>query len=93
VKEVLVWAAHYAASTNGRGLDRVGLATTGSLAGLPWDLAALRVRMLGDAARIAADDSMAHLAMELDPRAVGMKSAAAGRNLPVPDRSAKRPRP
>ncbi len=93
VKEALVWAAHYAASTNARGLDRVGLATAGSLARLPWDLAASRVRMLGDAARIAADDSMEHLARDLDPRAIGMKSAAAGRNLPVPDRASRRRRP
>lgn len=92
VKEALVWAAHYAASINARGLDRVGLATAGSLAGLSWDLAASRVRMLGAAARIAADDSPEHLARELDPRAVGMKSAAAGRNLPIPERVARRKR-
>jgi methionine synthase II (cobalamin-independent) len=90
VKEVLVWAAQYAASTNGRGIDRVGLATAGSLAGLPWELAASRVELLGLGARLAVDGSMERLAMELDPRAVGMKSAAAGRNLPVPERKPRR---
>jgi methionine synthase II (cobalamin-independent) len=90
VKEAMVWAAHYAASTEGRGLDRVGLATAGDLGGLDWDVAADRVRLLGTAARIAADDSMDHLAMELDPRAVGMKSAAFGRNLPVPEPGGRR---
>ncbi len=78
VKEVLVWAAQYAASTNGRGLERVGLSTTGSLAHLPWETAVRRVRLLGDAARIAADDSFEHLLRELDPRALGMKSGAFG---------------
>jgi hypothetical protein len=91
-KEVVVWAAHYAASTAGRGLDRVGLATSGDLSGLSWAAAVARVELLGTAAAIAADDSPAHLAATLDPRAVGMKSAAAGRNLPVPDRAARRPR-
>jgi hypothetical protein len=95
-KEVVVWAAHYAASTAGRGLERVGLATTGSLAGLDWPAAVARVELLGTAAAIAADDSPAHLAATLDPRAVGMKSAAFGRNLPVPgrgDRQARRRQP
>jgi hypothetical protein len=86
VKEAMVWAAQYAASTRARGLQRVGLATAGDLGGLEWSVAAARVRLLGEAARIAADDSMAHLARELDPRAIGMKSAAFGRNLPIPER-------
>jgi methionine synthase II (cobalamin-independent) len=89
-KEIAVWAAHYAASTNGRGLDRVGLATAGSLEGLGWAAAERRVRLLAEAARIAADDSMEHLATELDPRAVGMKSAALGRHVPVPERKQRR---
>ena len=37
--ELLLWAAAYAASSQGRGRDRVGLATAGSLAGLSWEIA------------------------------------------------------
>ena len=35
--EVLLWAAAYAASSQGRGPDRVGLSTASSLADLSWD--------------------------------------------------------
>ena len=35
--ELLVWAAHYAASTRGRGIDRVGLANAPGLDGLAWE--------------------------------------------------------
>src|SRR5438094_288969 len=35
-RELLIWAAHYAASTNGRGPNRVGLANAPSLAPLDW---------------------------------------------------------
>ncbi len=76
--EVLAWAAHYAASTGGRGLARVGLATTGSLAALDIAAALGKVRSLVEGARIAAlprDE----LALALDPRAVDMRSAALGR--------------
>ena len=50
--ETLLWAARYAAGSKGRGMARVGLATSGSLAALSWDQAATKVRRLGDAARI-----------------------------------------
>jgi hypothetical protein len=66
-KEVAVWAAHYAASTRGRGRVRVGLATAGSLEGLTWEDAAARVRLLGEAGRIAALDSMEEVAAAVDP--------------------------
>ncbi|HSO28328.1 MAG TPA: hypothetical protein VLS28_00355, partial [Candidatus Sulfomarinibacteraceae bacterium] len=52
--ELLLWAAAYAASSNGRGPDRVGLATAGSLAGLSWEHAERKLRRLGEAARLAA---------------------------------------
>ena len=68
--ELLVWAAHYAASTGGRGLDRVGLATASSLADLPLDRARAKVRAVAAAARIAATESPDELARLLDPRAV-----------------------
>jgi hypothetical protein len=81
-RDVLVWAAHYAASTRGRGLDRVGLATTGSLAGLAWDEALERIALLGEASRTAVlrgDD----LGRALDPRNVDARSAALGRYAPA----------
>jgi methionine synthase II (cobalamin-independent) len=79
--ELLLWAAGYAASANGRGRDRVGLATAGSLAGLSWELAERKLRRLGEAARLAALPAAA-AAPHLDPRAVDIRSAAAGRVLP-----------
>lgn len=65
--ELLVWAAHYAASTGGRGLVRVSLATAGALDGLPWELAYAKMRRLGEAARAAAlpPDELRRV---LDPR-------------------------
>ncbi|HET8785486.1 MAG TPA: hypothetical protein VFM38_07625 [Candidatus Limnocylindrales bacterium] len=84
--EVLLWAARYAAGSKGRGMARVGLATSGSLADLPWDEAAMKVRRLGDAARIATlplDEQRT----SIDPRAVDIRSAALGRvESPPPKR-------
>ena len=54
-KEVVVWAAHYAASTMGRGLVRVGLSTSGSLAGISWQAARERLELLALAADIAVE--------------------------------------
>ena len=89
--ELLLWAARYAASTRGRGAARVGLATAGSLAALPWSVAAEKVRQLGQAARLAAaplDESLA----AIDPRAVDKRSAALDRYEPNADRPAGRRR-
>ena len=47
--ETLLWAAAYAASSQGRGRDRVGLSTASSLAGLPWDVAVRKLERLGAA--------------------------------------------
>ncbi len=88
--EVLVWAAHYAASTRGRGLARVGLATTGSLGALDGAAAAAKMRALGDGARIAALPAD-EIRARLDPRAIDMRSAALGTWAPDP-RLARRPR-
>jgi methionine synthase II (cobalamin-independent) len=71
-RDILVWAAHYAASTNGRGRDRVGLANSSSLAGLPRNEALRRLSIVADAARMAAVESPEDLAPMLDPRAVGL---------------------
>ncbi len=95
VPETGVWAAHYAASTGGRGLDRVGLATAGSLAPLPWDAALARLAVLGKAARVAAIPRGEGLAQAIDPRALDIRSAAMGRYAPLrrrPKRS-RRSRP
>jgi methionine synthase II (cobalamin-independent) len=75
--ETLLWAAGYAASTGGRGRDRVGLATASSLAALPWDIAVAKLERLGSAARLA--DAPADERVEgMDPRAVSSRAAALG---------------
>lgn len=82
--ETLLWAAAYAASGDGRGRDRVGLATAGSLADLSWDDAVTKLERLGAAVRLASlppDE----LRRRLDPRAIDARSAALG--------TADRPRP
>ena len=76
--ETLVWAAHYAASTGGRGLDRVGLANASSLAGLTRERARAKLVALAEAARLAALQDPKELAASLDPRAVDIRSAALG---------------
>jgi methionine synthase II (cobalamin-independent) len=83
--EILLWAASYAASTGGRGPDRVGLATASSLAGLSWDVAVAKLAALGEAARLA-DLPLDELVQHLDPRAVSIRSAALGRVEPRPSR-------
>jgi hypothetical protein len=80
--EPLVWAAHYAASTGGRGLARVGLANASSLAGLSRERANTKLQALAEAARLAALQDPKELAALLDPRAVDSRSAALGRYRP-----------
>lgn len=84
--ELLLWAASYAASTGGRGPDRVGLATASSLARLPWEVAVRKLERLGEAARLIdlpTDERGGHM----DPRAVSIRSAAFGRVSRPPPRS------
>jgi len=81
--EILLWAARYAAGSKGRGMARVGLATSGSMASLSWAEAADKVRRLGDAARIAAAPPE-EARQALDPRAVDIRSAGLGRVEPTP---------
>lgn len=87
--ELLLWAAGYASSTGGRGPSRVGLATASSLAHLPWDMAIRKLGILGEAARLA-DLPAADRRLQLDPRAVDIRSAALGRV--EPRRRSRRPR-
>lgn len=76
--EVLLFAIGYAASTGGRGRDRVGIATAGSLAAVSWDVAVRRMRILGEAVRLA-EATPDERAATLDPRAVSIRGAALGR--------------
>jgi hypothetical protein len=84
-KELLVWAVSYAAS-GGRGIERVGVATAGSLAALPWASVVRKLERIAEAVRITNLPSAERLAA-LDPRAVDIRSAALGRHDP----SAPRP--
>jgi hypothetical protein len=77
-KEVMLWAARYAAGSNGRGLDRVGLGSAGSWANLTWEAAVEKMRRLGEAARLASMPGGEGLARQLDPRAVDARRAAMG---------------
>ena len=79
---VMIWAAHYAASTQARGLDRVALAPSASLEYLPRDRAKAKIEALAEAARKAAITDPEELARQMDPRAVDIRSAALGRYAP-----------
>jgi hypothetical protein len=80
-KEVLLWATHYAASTKGRGRDRVGIGSAGSWANLTWDVAVRKMRLLGEAARLATMPPSDELARSLDPNAVSSRRAALGHDV------------
>ena len=79
---VMIWAAHYAASTNGRGLDRVGIAPSTSLEYLPRDRARAKIQALGAAAARGALTDPEELGMVIDPRATDARSAALGEYVP-----------
>jgi methionine synthase II (cobalamin-independent) len=81
--EPLVWAAGYAASNWSRGPARVGLATAGSLAALPWAVAVAKMTRLGEAARLAAAPADQRVDA-MDPRAVSGRAAALGRSVRAP---------
>lgn len=87
--DLLLWAAAYASASEGRGIARVGLGTAGGLDGLTWEVAVRKMNALGKAARLA-QLPIADVAAHLDPRAIDIKSAAAGRF--VPRTGGRRPR-
>lgn len=87
-RELLLYAVGYAASTAGRGAARVGLATSGSLAGLSWERAAAKVARLGEVGRLA-EAPVEERRAAIDPRAVDTRSAALGRYDP-PSRRPRR---
>ncbi len=66
----LVWAAHYAASANGRGLDRVGLTNASPLDSLGIDEARAALAALANAARLATLPAEDAIRAGLDPRSV-----------------------
>jgi methionine synthase II (cobalamin-independent) len=80
-RELLVWAANYAASTGRRGLDRVGLAVVPGLAGQDWPTVERKLTRLGESARLAALQDE-ELKRTMDPRAVDIRSAGLGRYEP-----------
>ena len=82
--DVLLYALGYAASTAGRGPDRVGLGTGGGLEALDWPTALVKLERLGNAVRLAARPP-GDVAAQLDPRAVSRRAAAMGRIRPRPD--------
>lgn len=75
--EDVVWAVGYAASTGGRGMERVGIAPSGSLAALDPSRAQAVLELLGDAVRTFAEGRDAALE-RLDPRAIDARTAALG---------------
>jgi methionine synthase II (cobalamin-independent) len=77
-RELLVWAAHYAASTGGRGLDRVGMAPSGDLGHLTPEVARRKIEGLARAATLAAAPPD-ELEAGLDRRAVAGPSARLAR--------------
>jgi methionine synthase II (cobalamin-independent) len=83
-RELLLWAAHYAASTGGRGIARVGIGSAGSYANLSWAAAVRKMRLLGTAARLAELPPGEELLRSLDPVAVSARRAALGRDAPPP---------
>ncbi len=68
---LLVWAARYAASANGRGPDRVGLANASSLADLDARAAQVALGALVRAAGLASLDPTEAVAAGLDRRTFG----------------------
>jgi hypothetical protein len=76
---VLSWAAHYAASSNGRGLERVGLANATPLSSLNRDAALRAVDDLGRAAKLAGVPPREAVDLGMDPRAVFTKPRRAKR--------------
>ena len=86
--ELLLWATAYAASTAGRGPERVGLATAGPLTGLTWEEAEAKLGRLGEALELGSLPPEEQR-RRLDPRALDLRSAALGRYVP-PDAKGRR---
>jgi methionine synthase II (cobalamin-independent) len=70
----MVWAAHFAASAQDRGLERVGLAPSTGLEYLPRDRAKAKIELLGRAARHAAGATDQQLAAAKAPAGMEVRS-------------------
>jgi methionine synthase II (cobalamin-independent) len=81
-REIIVWAIGYAAASRGRGEARIGIAPSGSLAGLPRAVARAKIDRLGEIVRLMEHRAEEPIAAALDPRAVDIRSAALGRWTP-----------
>ena len=90
-KELLLWGVHYAASSRGRGLARVGLGSAGSWRTLTWAAAVRKMRLLGSVARLAELPPGDELMRSLDPKAISSRRAALGPDAPRPPKR-RRPR-
>jgi methionine synthase II (cobalamin-independent) len=86
-REVVVWAVGYAAASADRGEDRVGIAPSASLAGLPRSVARQKIGLLGEVVGLIERRHEEPIATALDPRAVDLRSSALGRW------TSRRPRP
>ncbi|MBA2381671.1 MAG: hypothetical protein H0V73_06140 [Chloroflexi bacterium] len=82
-REVLVWAAHYAASTSGRGLARVGLANAPTREPLSRSEALRKLAIVAEASRIASVEEPREMATLLDRRAVDPRAGSGGRFAPA----------
>ena len=82
-REVLLWAARYAASMHGRGLARVGLAPSAGLERLDRVTARARLAVLAEVAALATLPPE-ELVQHVDPRAIDARSAGLGRWEPRP---------
>jgi methionine synthase II (cobalamin-independent) len=87
--EILAYAIGYAASTRGRGHDRVGVATSNDMDSLDAAAAEVKMRRIGEIARLYGEPP-GTLARALDPRAIDIRSAAHGRYAPAPERKGRR---
>ena len=74
----LVWAAHYAASANGRGFDRVGLANAQPVTGFSAERVQTAITQLAMGARMATMSPADAVEAGLDP-----KSIADARTMPA----------
>ena len=77
-RSTIVWAVGYAAS-GGRGEARIGIAPSGSLAGIPIEAARAKIGLLGEVVGLIDERRAEPIAASLDPRAVDARSAALGR--------------
>lgn len=88
--ELHAFAIGYAASTGGRGHERVGLATSGDMTRLTWAAAQAKMAAIGRTAALYAGPP-GSLAEAMDPRAIDIRSAGLGRRAPDPRDRARRP--